>query len=190
MNAWAPGSLVGATDPLAVTTDILASYRSPGTVLRRLAAGPEHEGRLLAYLMLGCLMIFVAQLPRLSRDAALDPSADITERASGELLFWMLIAPLIFYGLAALSRWIAKLFSGRGTWYTARLALFWAVLAAAPLWLLRGMVAGFIGPGFPLDVVGLIALVGFGIIWVAGLRTMEQGDRAGSNPIAQTDEVT
>lgn len=169
-----------------MTSDIVASYRRPAQVLRRLAAGPQQEARLLAYLMLGCLLIFVAQLPRLSRDAALDPARDFSERASGELLFWMLMAPLVFYGLAALSRLLAKLFGGQGDWYRARLALFWGLVAASPLWLLRGLVAGFLGPGLALDLVTLLALGGFAALWLIGLRAMERG----AKPIAETNEVT
>lgn len=169
-----------------MTTDIVASYRGPGKVVRRLVAGPPQEARLLAYLMIGCLLIFVAQLPRLSRDAALDPARDITERASGELIVWMLFAPLAFYGVAALSRLLARAFGGQGDWYGARLALFWALLAAAPLWLLRGLVAGFVGPGLTLDLVGVVALGGFGAIWFFSLRALERTP----NSIAETQEVT
>ena len=163
---------------MAVTPDILASYRSPRTVIRRIASGPMHEGRALAYLFFGCLMVFIAQLPRLSREAALDPARDIAERASGEVLVWMIIAPLVFYILAALAHLVAKLFGGKGDWYGARLATFWALLAAAPLWLLRGLVAGFIGPSLLLQIVTLLALVGYGWLWVQCLRETETAPAA------------
>lgn len=158
---------------MAVTTDIVASYRNPRAVVRRLAAGPEQEARLLAYVMLGCLLIFVAQLPRLSREATLDPARDIAERASGEVLFWMLMAPLAFYAIGGLVHLVCKALGGRGTFYRARLATFWALVAAGPLWLLRGVVAGFLGPGIQLDIIGTVALIGFAVIWGLGLREAE-----------------
>lgn len=136
--------------------------------------------------MLACLLIFIAQMPRLSRDAALDPSAGFAERASGDLLFWMIFAPLACYGLAAVSHMLARMFGGQGDWYDARLALFWALLAASPLWLLRGMVAGFLGRGLTLDLVGTLALGGFLTLWLIGLRRLYRR----AKPVAQSHKLT
>jgi len=58
------------------------------------------------------------------------------------------------------------------------MALFWGLLAAAPLWLLWGLVAGFIGPGPALDLTGIVALVAFLVLWLAGLYTFEFGRTA------------
>ncbi|WP_216671278.1 YIP1 family protein [Mangrovicoccus sp. HB161399] len=154
----------------SVAADILASYRRPGHVVRRRLALPEHEGRALAYLMLGCALVFVAQLPRLSREAALAEANDLVERASGELLVWMFFAPLAFYVLAAAANGLSKLFGGGASWYAARLATFWAFLAASPMWLCRGLVSAANGPGAALDLVTTVALLGWAAIWVLAMR--------------------
>ncbi|WP_193142369.1 YIP1 family protein [Meridianimarinicoccus sp. MJW13] len=166
---------------MAVTTDILATYRHPRQVLRRLLAGPAHEGRALAYLMLGCVLVFVAQWPRLSRQAALDPNHDMAELASGEVLVWIFMAPLAFYALAALAHLVARLLGGQGTWYRARMATFWTLVALSPFWLLRGMVSGFLGPGVALDAVTLVSLLVFALLWVATLREAERAEPVASD---------
>ena len=91
----------------------------------------------------------------------------------------------MFYLLAALTHAIARLLGGKGDWYGARLALFWAVLASTPLILLHGLVAGFVGEGAGLDAVGLIWLVVFLWFWASGLRQVERpkpgpGERSGA----------
>jgi hypothetical protein len=161
---------------MAVTTDILATYRHPRQVIRRLLDGPIHEGRALAYLMLGCVLVFIAQWPRLSRDAAFNPDHDMTELASGELMVWIFYAPLAFYFLAAVAHMVARLFGGQGNWYTARMATFWTLVALSPLWMLRGLVAGFIGPGVALEATRLVALMVFALLWVATLREAERAE--------------
>lgn len=162
---------------MALTLDILASYRRPGPVLRRRLDGPgdgRGEARALITLMLACALIFVGQWPVLSRQAFLtEQPLDMLLAAS--LLAWLFIMPLVFYGLAALSHLIARPLGGRATWTEARMALFWGLLAASPLWLLWGLVSGFIGPGIARDLTGLAALLAFVIIWIAGLRAVERG---------------
>jgi hypothetical protein len=73
---------------------------------------------------------------------------------------------------------LAKLFRGRGTFYSARLALFWSLLVTAPLFLLNGLVAGFIGQGPASDATGLVTLLGFLVIWLACLIEAERAPEA------------
>src|SRR5690606_38235617 len=108
-----------------------------------------------------------------SREAFLT-GQDFDTMLGGALMGWLFIMPLALYGLAALSHMVAMLMGGRATWWEARMALFWALLAASPLWLLWGLVAGFIGPGAGLDIVGLIALGAFLAIWILGLWAVER----------------
>jgi hypothetical protein len=89
------------------------------------------------------------------------------------LLAWVFIAPLLFYMLALVSHGVARLARGHGTAYGARLALFWAFLAASPLILLHGLVAGFVGPGAGLQLVGIIWCGVFGWFWLSGLYEAE-----------------
>ena len=161
---------------MALTGDIVASYRSPGRVVARRLSAPEGRGeaRALITVMLACFVIFIAQWPRLSREAHLT-GRELNMLIGAALLGWMFIAPLVLYGLAALSHLVARAFGGRATWLEARMALFWALLAASPLWLLWGLVAGFVGPGPALNVTGLVALGAFLAIWIGGLRSVEMG---------------
>lgn len=96
----------------------------------------------------------------------------------GALMGWVFIVPLVLYGVAAITRLIAMALGGRGTFYGARLALFWAVLAASPLFLLVGLVAGLIGPGLELQVVGLLWFAFFAWFWFAGLMTTQRVEAA------------
>ncbi|WP_281967741.1 YIP1 family protein [Roseovarius nanhaiticus] len=159
---------------MAVTRDIAATYRGPRAVMRRLLAMGENEGRALAILMAGCVVMFIAQWPRLAREAYLTEQ-ELNPLLGGALLAWAFIAPLILYAIALLSHWIAKAFRARGTGFGARLALFWALLASSPLVLLHGLVAGFIGPGPGLTAVGAIWLAVFATFWGLGLREAEWG---------------
>ncbi len=159
---------------MALTNDIVSSYRRPGQILRRRLGSPQRaEGRALATCMLACALIFVAQWPRLSRESYLT-GQDLDMLLGGALLGWLFIAPLILYAAAGLSHLIAKALGGDATYTEARMALFWALLSAAPLWLLWGLVAGFVGPGPALDAVGVVALMAFLGIWAAGLYSVER----------------
>ncbi|MEM1235040.1 MAG: YIP1 family protein [Pseudomonadota bacterium] len=155
---------------MSVTRDIVKTYRTPRAVLRRHLDGPKNEGRVLAYLMLGCLLIFVAQWPRLSREAYLDPSVPLDARIGGALMGWIFIAPIFFYFIAWISHGLTRVFGGKGSSYGARVALFWALLAVSPLWLLHGLASGFLGGGPQLALLGLPLLALFVVFWFVGLR--------------------
>ncbi len=159
---------------MAVTRDIAATYRGPGAVMRRLLSMGQREDRALAILMAGCVAMFVAQWPRLAREAYLTEQ-ELNPLLGGALLAWAFIAPLIFYAIALISHLIARVFGGRGSGFGARLSLFWALLAASPLVLLHGLVAGFIGPGPGLTAIGILWLVAFVAFWALGLREAEWG---------------
>ncbi|MEP2640303.1 YIP1 family protein [Roseobacter sp.] len=158
---------------MAVTRNIRLTYRNPGKILRGLLALGQREDRALAYLMAGCFVVFIAQMPRLAREAHIT-GQELDMLMGAALMAWIVIAPLMLYCLAALSHVVAKVFRGRGTFYGARLALFWALLAASPLMLLNGLVAGFIGPGLELQIVGFGWLCIFGWFWIGGLIAAER----------------
>jgi hypothetical protein len=157
---------------MPVTRDIVATYRGPRRVVRRLLGMGVREDRALVMLIAACVVVFVAQWPRLAREAHLG-GQDLNPLLGGALMAWIFIAPLLLYALAFLSHGVARLIGGRGTAYGARLALFWAFLAASPLILLHGLVAGFIGPGPGLQGVGLIWCGVFLWFWISGLREAE-----------------
>lgn len=157
---------------MAAVDDILRSYRAPRTVLRAHLAQPRSEPRAFTFLVAALIVIFVAQWPRLSRVAFEQPDIPLSGLMVGTGLAMAAMVP-VFYGLAGLGHLGARAFGGRGTWYGARVALFWALLSASPLMLLQGLVAGFIGTGAQLSLVSGLVFVAFVAIWLAGLRVAE-----------------
>lgn len=151
-------------------------YRRPGDVVSRLMAMGPREDRALVFLMTFCALAFVAQVPRLSREAHLS-GQELNMLMGAALLGWVFIAPLFFYVLAALSHVVARLFGAGGNGLDARMVLFWALLASTPVMLLHGLVAGFIGPGAASNLVGSLWLAVLGWFWFTGLR-MAKRDRA------------
>ena len=115
----------------------------------------------------------MSQWPPLARQAHFD-GQELNPLLGGALLAWVMIAPLIFYGLAALSHLLARALGGQGSFFGARLALFWALLAASPLILLNGLLAGFIGAGPGPKAVEFISLLVFLWFWIGGLPAAER----------------
>ncbi|WP_120501454.1 YIP1 family protein [Roseovarius sp. EL26] len=154
---------------MSATRDIVATYRGPRAVMRRLLQAGPREDRALVFLICGCLIVFVAQWPRLAREAYLT-GQELNPLLGGALLGWVFMAPLFFYALALVSHWVLRLLKGHNTAYEARMALFWAFLASSPLFLLHGLVAGFIGPGPGLLGVGFVWCAIFLWFWIACLQ--------------------
>lgn len=171
---------------MSATGDIIQSYRRPRAVIRRHLDRGVDEGRIFVFLLCACLLVFIAQWPKLSREAHQDGLVPIDERLAelvpldarlgAALLGWLFIAPLFFYALSGVSFLIARAVGGQGTSYGARLALFWSLLVVAPIWLLQGLVAGFIGAGVQLTLVGLVLLAAFFWVWINSLiETQSRG---------------
>jgi len=173
---------------MAVTTQILRSYRRPRQVMRALIAandaGDRPEARGFVYMLVGLLIIFISQLPDLtgtglnsaafSQDlAGEDGPAPMDARIAITLFAWLFIWPLILYLIAGLSHLLARAFGGQGRGLDARLALFWAVLAVSPLFLLRGM--GSVAHAESLVMVVNYAIAaGFLWIWLSALYEAER----------------
>jgi len=155
---------------MSVSGDIVRSYRAPRKVMRGLLAQGEREDRALAYLMVACGLIFVAQWPRLAREAHLDDTVPLQALLGGALMGWLFIAPLLFYGLAFVAHLVLRALRLRSTPFAARLATFWALLAVSPLFLLLGLSAGLAGAEAATGAVGGMLLVAYLVIWIAGLR--------------------
>jgi hypothetical protein len=161
---------------MTVVADIVALWRRPRATFRaKLAQGPR-EDRALAVLMGACALFFVAQWPIHARAAHLDPSVPLDARLGGALMANILLLPLIGYGLAALSHLAVRALGGQGAHWAARLALFWAMLATAPLMLVYGAVAGLAGPGPAPGTLGLSVFLAFGWLWMTLLRTAAAGE--------------
>ncbi len=157
---------------MAVTTDILASWRSPRAAVRRHLARGQSESFAFTLLLVFLLLAFVGQWPQASRDAFLADEPSVAPRLLARALAVLATIPL-WYGLAALSRLVASALGGHGNWYGARLALFWALATVSPLMLLQGLVAGMIGPGPALLLVSAVVGVSFLWLWLTMLHEME-----------------
>lgn len=161
---------------MPVTSDIVATYRGPGRVVRRLAQAGQREDRALAILMGACAILFIARWPALAREAHLE-DVELNMLLGGTLLATVFLAPLMFYALALVAHGVARALGGQGPSYNARLSLFWSLLASAPLVLLNGLVAGYIGSGIELSIVGLIWFCVFMWFWLASmLAVYRRGD--------------
>lgn len=171
---------------MSVSQDMIATWTRPRKVMRKLLAMGPREDRALAFLFGACALIFAAQLPRISRENTLEQNAWLmnAEKASDTiatlqaelaitLFAWLLVWPLLFYGIGSITHLTARLFGARGTFYTARLALFWSLLSSTPAWLFYGLVSGFIGPGPAQQITGVILWVAFLTFWSITLREAE-----------------
>lgn len=159
---------------MSLVLDIARTFRAPREVLsRRLASGAQ-ESRALAMLLGACALIFVAQWPRLAREAFLDPSISLEARMAGALFAWLMIMPLVFYGAALLLTLVTRIIGPPVPGPACRIVLFWALLASTPLWLLAGLMAGFApGPGFA--IFSLAALIAVLVFTAAGIKTARTG---------------
>jgi hypothetical protein len=163
---------------MSLSADILRSYRAPREVLRRhLTAGPR-EDRALVYLVVACLLFFLAQWPAMSRAALLDPSVPFEARVGGALTGVLFMLPLLSYALAFLL-WLVLRPFGPISAYGARLALFWAMLAVSPLMLAQSALTAALGaPGAAMQFLGVLVMAAFLFILVGGLRAALEAGRA------------
>ena len=158
---------------MSVSRDMIRTWRAPRAVMQKLLAMGKREDRALAFVMGACFLIFISNLPALSREAHLT-GVDVTQLMSYSMLSWIFMWPLGLYGIGALTHLIAKLFGGKGTFYTARLSLFWSLLATAPVALFYGLLAGLNGQVAGTKLVGGIWLAGFVVIWIITLIEAEK----------------
>ncbi|MCC6001066.1 MAG: YIP1 family protein [Pararhodobacter sp.] len=164
---------------MSLTGDILRSWRAPRAVLRRRLATAEGERSAIFYLLLACVLIFVAQWPRLAMQAAVDDSIPFQGLMAGALFGWLFLAPLLFYAISGIIGLVMRLIRPGTPWLAVRLALFWALLAISPLVLLQGAVAPMAGAQSPLALVsGLAVLAGFVALLGAGLRVALEAAQA------------
>ncbi|MCB1406697.1 MAG: YIP1 family protein [Rhodobacteraceae bacterium] len=162
---------------MPVSTDILRSYRAPRAVLRGLQQGQRREARILVYLLVACGLVYVAQWPRLARQAHFDDSVPLEALMSGALFGVMFLAPLIFYAIGGVMGLVLRAFVRGIDGFDVRLALFWALLVVSPLMLLQGLVSGLIGPGREAMLSGALVFVVFAAVLIAGLRVALEAAR-------------
>lgn len=159
---------------MSLIPDIVESWRAPGRVLRRHLSRPRSEAFVFTFLFTFLLVAFVAQTPYASRLAHLQPQVPMSQRLFATFLGLIATLPL-WYGLATLSRLVAGLMGGRGDWYGARMALFWALVTVTPAMLLMGLSLGFLGQGAQTNALGALVGVMFVVLWALMLREAERG---------------
>lgn len=159
---------------MTVSTDLVATWWRPRTILRQHLARGRSEPFAFSLLLVFLILAFVGQWPGAARAAFL----------AGETSAWPRILPAAYgllaaipflYGLAALGHLVARTLGGQGTWYAARIALFWALAAVGPLMLLQGLVSGMIGPGPALTATTLVVGAAFLWLWATLLHEAERG---------------
>lgn len=159
---------------MTVTTELLASWRSPRQGLRRHLARGVSEPFAFTLLLVFLILTFVGQWPVAAREAYLANEPSTAPRILARSLAVLATIPL-WYLLAAASRLVARALGGKGSWYAARIALFWALATVSPLMLLQGLVGGMIGPGPGLSLVSAIIGGGFAWLWFSMLHEAERG---------------
>ncbi len=160
---------------MAVTSDIVESWRRPRSVLRRHIARGKSEAFAFTLLLVFLLIALIAQYPGAARVSALNPATPLSPQLLAKAMGLLATIPF-FYALAALSRLVGMAMGGQGSWYGARLALFWALVTVTPLVLLVGLVAALIGPGQQLVAIGILSFVAFLFQWLLGLSVIEKGE--------------
>ncbi len=159
---------------MTVSTDLVATWRRPRAVLRQHLARGRSEAFAFTLLLVFLILAFVGQWPAAAREAFLADEPSAAPRILARAFAVLATIPL-WYGLAALSRLVAKAMGGQGTWYGARIALFLALATVGPLMLLQGLVSGMIGPGPALSAVTLLVGVAFLWLWATLLHEAERG---------------
>ena len=157
---------------MPITADIVESWRRPRTVVRRLLARGASEPFALSLLFTFLTLAFAAEAPFAAREATLNPHIPLIQRLFAAFLILLATIPL-WYLLAAIGHWMARLFGGTGTHYAARLALFWALVAISPAMLLQGLAQGFLGVTPGATALGVVTLIAFLTFWILMLQEVE-----------------
>lgn len=159
---------------MSVSTDLVATWRRPREILRQHLARGRSEPFAFSLLLVFLVLAFVGQWPAAARDAFIAQEPSAAPRILARALAVLATIPL-WYGLAALGHLVGKAMGGQGTWYAARIALFWALAAIGPLMLFQGLVAGMIGPGPALTLVTVLTGAAFLWLWATLLHEAERG---------------
>lgn len=154
---------------MAVTTDIVESWRRPQSVVRRHLQRGRSEAFAFSLLFVFLLISFIAQIPGAARVTALDPAVPMSPQMLAIGLGLLATIP-VFYALAWISQFAVRKF---GAGYGARIALFWSLVAVSPLVLLVGLVAGMIGSGPQLAVCGVLTFAAFVFQWLFAIGAVK-----------------
>ncbi len=163
---------------MSFVAEIARSYVEPRASARRILARANSEGRALAILVLGCCVLFLSQLPEImSQDLAQPNSPGLVAGAAARIVGALVLAPLLFYGIAGLTGLALRAAGYSLSWINCRLSLFWAVLAVSPAVLVIALARGFVGNSALLTVISIAMAIPFLVIWISALLESIVGDR-------------
>lgn len=160
---------------MSVLADIVQSWRGPSKVLRRHLQRGKSEAFAFTFLVVFLLICLVAQWPEAARVTVLNPEIPVVAQLLPRALALLATIP-VWYALAALGKLAVQGLGRPVSWYAARVALFWALVSVTPLVLLMGLIAGMIGPGRQMAVIGGITFALFMGHWVLNLREAGRKD--------------
>jgi hypothetical protein len=121
----------------------------------------------------------VASIPEVA-DLAKRTDNTLIQLLFGRLFAALFFAPLFFYMIAGFGHLVLHRLGGKGSYYAARLALFWSLLVATPLLLTLSALRAFLPPFEKVDVqlvVSAIGFAGFSWIWASCLAEAEKLER-------------
>ncbi len=124
---------------------IIGAYGGFRASMRQAMARKTGEENLLALVAFGSFVVFLSFLPTLfATDLRDNPDQSI----AGGVIMWffvvMFFLPLVLYGVAALSHFIARRFGATGPYFNARHALFWALAVLSPVLILKAMLGSIV----------------------------------------------
>lgn len=151
-----------------VVAAIARGWRDPRAEMARQIDAGLSESRALAHLFAACGLGLVASLPAAVRAAqGLDIDEPLTGVIAAHLFGYLFVAPLLFYGLAAMLHLVGRVFGARGGFLPARAALFWALLLGAPIALGLALVSALAEMALGAGVLRWTAYLGYAgiVIW-------------------------
>ncbi|RED13253.1 YIP1 family protein [Pontivivens insulae] len=166
---------------MSLVNEVFAAWGNPRAAMaRRLDAG-DGEERALFYLMVALTIQAVASLPEtvMLAGQAGSPEDEIGPLTFASFTFRIIVGALVMYALGAAAHGVARLFKGQGSWFGARLALFWSLFSAAPFYLLAG---GILAVALVLNVpvlvegawiLGIAAQLVFLWVWAGSIAEVE-----------------
>ncbi len=161
--------------------EIRAAWPGFRASMARQLAAPPREERLLFYVFLGCFLGFIAGLPGAIAQARLleEPDA-VTGVVAGRIFAAIFFAPLFLYGVAAVSVLAMRLAGKKQSFYTGRLALFWAILVAMPVLLGASLIEALVPVRVLAEIINLLAFLAFVWIWASCLAQGFEVKRTGT----------
>ncbi len=159
---------------------IVGAYGDFRASMRQAMARNTGEENLLALVAFGSFVVFLSFLPTLF---ATDLRDNPEQSLAGGVIMWffvvMFFLPLVLYGIAALSHFIAKRFGAEGPYFKARQALFWALAVLSPVLIVKALLASVVhqigGAAAPVlaGILNLWLLVMIIWIWASMLAEAE-----------------